>query len=101
MDHIDEKRIPRTVDGINVRRRKYYGDTGGPGWYAELQFPIQRRLGLRYQPFWKKQVYVRSTELVIPRFDRTSHKGIIYELFERFGLVSILKISDEILKPIL
>lgn len=79
---------PRVVDDINVKRPAFYGDTGGPGWYAESQYPVRRRLAVEYKPRWGRDVYIRPTELILPALKLPIDLESIRAKFERFNLVS-------------
>ncbi|WRT63229.1 uncharacterized protein IL334_000132 [Kwoniella shivajii] len=59
MSNIYPPRARRFVDGTLVIRPRYYADPGPEGYYPELQYPIQTRLGIRYSSFLQKQVYIQ------------------------------------------
>ncbi|WVQ82910.1 hypothetical protein IAT38_005046 [Cryptococcus sp. DSM 104549] len=56
-------RVNRYVDDILIKVPAFYGDTGGPGWYPELQHPVQTRLAVRFNPILGRTVYINPTAI--------------------------------------
>nr|XP_018266173.1 uncharacterized protein I303_00142 [Kwoniella dejecticola CBS 10117]OBR88331.1 hypothetical protein I303_00142 [Kwoniella dejecticola CBS 10117] len=52
-------RVRRTVDNVLVLHPGYYPDPGPEGFYPELQYPVQTRLGVRFNPRVNKNVYTQ------------------------------------------
>jgi hypothetical protein len=48
---------PRLVDNETVCEPKFYGEVGGKGWFAELQYPERIRLTKGYDPRLNKDVW--------------------------------------------
>ncbi|WWC90180.1 uncharacterized protein L201_005113 [Kwoniella dendrophila CBS 6074] len=52
-------RAKRTVDNVLVLYPRYYSDPGPEGFYPELQYPVQTRLGIRFHTLHNKNVYIQ------------------------------------------
>ena len=67
----------------------FYGDTGGPGWFAELQFPHRRRLEYGYSAEKRREVYYRPCEIII-RSGQAASEAEVRKIFEGFNIVSTM-----------
>jgi hypothetical protein len=56
---------PRRIDQKTVRGPEYYGDTGGPGWFAELQHPRRARLALGYDARYGNNAWIDPLTIII------------------------------------
>ncbi|ODN73792.1 hypothetical protein L202_07320 [Cryptococcus amylolentus CBS 6039] len=78
-------RVRRYIDDVCVREPAFYADHGGPGWYPELQHPIQVRLAVRYNPLLKKDVYIQPNSLFFSGLKDGLSKGDLRELLDEYG----------------
>jgi len=80
--HTSPRRHPQ------MRDPAYYADPGDEGWYPELQVPHRSPLEVEYSDKWKRQVYVKPCDLVIPALKLSVKLGKVERYFSRFNLVS-------------
>ena len=74
---------------IVSKKPAFYGDTGGPGWFAELQYPHRRRLEYGYSTEKRREVYYRPREIIITAGQIASEAEVI-KIFEGFNVVSLI-----------
>ncbi|WWD06316.1 hypothetical protein V865_004406 [Kwoniella europaea PYCC6329] len=58
-------RARRYIDNQLVLPPRFYPDPGPEGFYPELQYPVQIRLGIRFNPLVQKQVYFQMNAVYI------------------------------------
>ncbi|WVQ64325.1 uncharacterized protein L199_002487 [Kwoniella botswanensis] len=58
-------RARRYIDNQLVLPPRFYPDPGPEGFYPELQYPVQIRLGIRFNPLLQKQVYFQMNAVYI------------------------------------
>lgn len=78
---------PREVDQINVKTPRYYGDTGGDGWYAEYQIPYPRVLASKYKGDQNRHIFYRSSDVQLWDVRAPVDEKLLRGVYSVFGKI--------------
>ncbi|OCF38613.1 hypothetical protein I317_07603 [Kwoniella heveanensis CBS 569] len=74
--------VKRFVDGVAVLHPRYYADPGPEGFYPELQYPTQTRLGVMWNQHLGKETYIQLNAVFMTGIERKYDREHVRGAFE-------------------